>query len=270
MTAMDFEYDGIYLSDLGFIICEIGGGTGLNTSKAGSQLSFTKVTVDGGKYWFLEGAEYGECFETSFTIGKCSGDPFDDDEYAFIMRWLNRKEFHELAVVDVNYDIIRFTGSFNVQKIEICGEIFGFQLSFYSNSPFGRYKQISKSYTVPSGGTIRILDISDEPGFLRPDILKITLSSAGNLTIKQEFDGEVVATTRINGCSNGETITIDGKTLVVTSSVVGKNVYSNFNFVYPKLSNTFSGTKTSNENIWTFSLPCTVELSYSPIRKIVF
>ena len=51
MYATDFEYDGQYLSDYGFIICDFNYSKGSVTVDTGSKLSFEKVNSE---FSFLE------------------------------------------------------------------------------------------------------------------------------------------------------------------------------------------------------------------------
>lgn len=44
MTATDFEYDGILLSSICFIVCQFDESSGFASSSAGSTLTFTTVS----------------------------------------------------------------------------------------------------------------------------------------------------------------------------------------------------------------------------------
>lgn len=263
MIATDFMYDGIFLSDFGYIMCRFDDSGGLNTTSAGSQLTFNKVAVGNGERYYIAGAHYDECFETSFDICKCDADTVTLDEYSSLMRWLNRKEVHELLIRTTEWDAIRYYGTFNVSKIEVEDRIIGFTLYFTSNSPFGRMAQETDTFTISSAdGSIVIYDESDEIGFIYPDYLEIKCNSGGDLTITNSMDGRM---TSIKGCAKGEVIVFDGTVSTVTTSAQRK-ILNSFNFVFPRIGNTAA----TAENRWTFSLPCDVTLKYSPIRKVVF
>ena len=98
MHACDFEYDGLYLSDFGFVICNFNGGSGVETISVGSKISFNTTSKFGGKKHSLTGTTYDECIETSFDI--CKDPSIHDDlritdtEYRDLIRWLNRRGFY--------------------------------------------------------------------------------------------------------------------------------------------------------------------------------
>lgn len=263
MIATDFMYDGIFLSDFGYIMCHFDDAGGLSTTSAGSQLTFNKVASGNGEKYYLAGTSYDECFEAGFDICKCDAEEVTLDEYSSIMRWLNRKEFHELLIRTSGWDAIRYYGTFNVSKVEVEDRIIGFTLYFTSNSPFGRAVQEKDTFVISAAGDyIVIYDESDEIGFVHPDYMEIECLDSGDLSITNSLDGR---TTLITGCVSGEIITFDGTVSSLTSSE-DRKILNHFNFVFPRIGN----TTTTSENKLTFSMPCNVTLKYSPIRKVVF
>ena len=70
MYAIDFEYDGQYLSDYGFIVCNFDATSGINIADAGSKITFNKVSRNNGKSYSLTSAKYGECIQCTFDICK--------------------------------------------------------------------------------------------------------------------------------------------------------------------------------------------------------
>lgn len=110
---------------------------------------------------------------------------------------------------------------------------------------------VSKTYTMS--------DISDEIGNIFPD-MKITVNANGNLSITNQTLG---ITMRINNCTQGEVITIDGETQYITSSVISHKLYNDFNFHFFQIGNTIN----NRQNKVTVTLPCTIELTYAPVIK---
>ena len=55
MYALDFEYDGRYLSDYGFVICNFGGASDMDVVSAGSKITFNSVPMSFGKRISLTG-----------------------------------------------------------------------------------------------------------------------------------------------------------------------------------------------------------------------
>lgn len=263
MTATDFMYDGLFLSDLGYIVCQFDESSGFSSSSAGSQLTFSTVSQMNGKKYFLAGSKYEECFETSISICKPDGKTFSPDEFEYIMRWLNQNDFHELMIRTDSWDEIRFNGTFNVDKVEFRGRIIGFNLHFISDSPFGRLPQEVSTFTIQNAGdSVTLYDKSGEIGHIYPDSLTIKCLADGELKINNALENR---DTIVSGCSTNEVITFDGTVSYVESST-GRDVWNNFNFKFPRLANTMK----SKENLWTFSMPCEVEMKYTPIKKVVF
>ena len=119
MLDMDFEYDGIYLSDFGFMVCNLNGNEEENISE-GSEISFNLTPVAMGKRQFLAGTKYDSSVTAEFDICKnpCEAG-FSDytityDEEREIVRWLSRHEMLPLRLLSEHYEDIIFEGSFNV------------------------------------------------------------------------------------------------------------------------------------------------------------
>ena len=265
MTASDFEYDGLLLSSICFMVCQFDEGSGFQSSSAGSTLTMTTISQNNGRRKYIVNSVYEDVFSPTISICKPDGSTVTTDEYEFIMHWLNRPDFHKLTIMTPEWQRINFNCTCaNIEKVEFRGRIVGFNLQFQADSAFGWGDQISEEFTIPSAnGSYEINDQSDELGFLYPDSMEISCSNAGDMTITNTAEPERATT--ISSCTNGETILINGTTLEITSST-GRNVYDSFNFNYPRIVNSVM----DSINTFTFSLPCSVTISYTPIRKAVF
>lgn len=139
MKAYDFRYDNKNLSDFGFIICNFGS-KGLNTVSNGSQITFNTVSVLGGTKHRLTSAEYEDCLESTIQICKssCSGNVMEISpiEFRELTRWLNRKKFLKLKILDDDYLDLYFEASFNIGRIEFNGVLYGLELKIITNRPF--------------------------------------------------------------------------------------------------------------------------------------
>ena len=272
MYASDFEYDGKLLSDYGFIICEFNGSGGLETKETGYNISFNKVPRHGGRINGLAGTKYDQCVSCTFCICKNPGLYEDamitNDEYRNIVRWLNRHEFHKFRMLhndgDANTAPCYFNASFNIEKIYVADELVGLQLTAETDAPFGHGDPFDKTYTLTSGDVqdgkkIRVMDTSDESGYLRPD-LTITCGAAGTLTLSNPLCD---STMTIKNCSVGEVIHIYGSTQIVTSSLASHKIYNDFNFEFLKIGNTFG----SRVNQISSSMACTVRIQLYPVIK---
>lgn len=269
MYATDFEYDGQYLSDYGFIICDFDYSKGSVTVDTGSKLSFEKVSRNGGKLFSLASATYDECISTEFDICK-NPDIYDyeereisNDEYRDIVRWLNRKEFLKFQVIDdgnTDRDTCYYNVSFNIQKIKIGGKLYGLHLTTESDKPFGYGQEQCFSWNFTQNSNAKILsDVSDEIGFIYPD-MTIICNADGDLSIHNEL---LDCTMLIKKCTKGEIITIRGNEHIIMSDNIKHDICNNFNYEFLKIGNTFN----NRNNRITVSSPCKITIKYSPIIK---
>ena len=267
MKSIDFEYNGLTLSDMGYIICKFGS-DGLETINNGSQITFNTISTLHGAKHELASVEYGDCLESTFQICKnpCNGDiEMTVNEVRELSRWLNRKEFLKFKLLDNEYLNLYFEASFNISRIESNGKIVGLELNMITNRPFAL--QEPKTIVLESlvENDVKVInDTSDAVGYIYPH-MKITVNQDGDLNIwnsaEVDDDGEE-RLTQIKGCKVGETITLDYP--IIQSTLSSHKIQNDFNWNFFRIANTFRNKK----NELTISIPCTIELSYSPIVKI--
>lgn len=266
--AMDFAYDGHYLSDYGFIVCDFDSSSGTDIASAGSVISFNTVPREKGKIWSLTSTQYDECVQAVFQICK-NPNLYDDlritdDEYRNLIRWLNRREFLKFQILeDENAERVNryYQASFNVSKIKIDDILYGLELTMQTDRPFayGDNQRIILNIT-DTNRKYTVYDVSDEVGFVYPS-MKITCNAAGNLTIHNDLEN---CTTEIKNCKKGEVITINGDILYIESSLSSHaDICNDFNYRFPRIGNTYQ----SRENHITASLACKIEITYTPIVK---
>lgn len=270
LYAIDFEYDGQYLSDYGFIICKFESSSGATIADAGSKITFEKVARNKGKQFSLVNTKYEECVTTSFDICKNPDiyDDYDDrlisnDEYRDLMRWLNRREYLKFQVFDEDdniRDTCYYNVSFNVEKIKIADRLFGLRLTLESDKPFGYGQEQSVTWEFSDVTVSKILsDMSDEIGYVYPD-MRIYCNADGDLSIYNELEN---CTMTIKNCQIGEIITVKGKEQIITSSYASHDIVNDFNFEFFKIGNTID----NRNNRISVSALCTVTITYSPIIK---
>lgn len=267
MYACDFEYDSQYLSDYGFIICDFGGGSDMDTISAGSKITFNTVSMHLGKVYGLTGTTYDECVTATFDICK-NPEEYDDlritnDEYRDIMRWLNRRKFLKFQMLnedDRNQETCYYEASFNVDKLMVNKVLYGLELTMETNKPFGYGQESSISWDIVDPNKVYILsDMSDEVGYIYPSV-EITCKAEGDLVIHNETEN---CTMQIKNVSVGEVIHIDGKTHIIETSLSSHKIYDDFNFEYLRIGNSI----TNRSNKITASLPCKLKIIYSPVIK---
>lgn len=270
MRALDFEYDGQYLSDFGFIICDLyDSGGGVKTMSAGSNITFETVPMHWGKKWSLLNTKYDECIHVIFSIGKNPSIygrnkmEITNDEYRNLIRWLNRREFLKFRFIgDEKYDgeTCYYMGSFNISQIYIDGILYGLELSMVTNAPFGYGQEQSFAWTVNDTSKPYIIyDMQDEIGYSGVE-MNIEIKSDGDLSIYNDFTKN---NTIIKNCKAGEIITMDSRYGIIKSSLNEHKLCKDFNFDFLYIGNGYY----SRKNEITCSLPCNIKLKYTPIIK---
>lgn len=266
----DFEFDGKWLSDFGYMLCTFDSSYGAQTVQSGSKITFNKTKMNGGRHYSLLGVQYDECLSTVLNICK---DPdcgrWDDnyyithDDFRDIAKWLNRPEFLTFRYVDYDDFPARqcyFNVSFNLNQIKLGSKIIGIELTAETDAPFG--------YGATESDIVNAIDprycywasvTSDELGYIYPS-MEITCLSDGDLNIKNET-ADCMMTVR--NCKAGEVISVNGSTFEISSSDETHRLEKDFNFIYFLLINDYERTK----NKITVSIPCELKISYIPIIK---
>ena len=264
MKCYDFEYDGEYLSQYGFVICKFGSG-GIDTVSNGSIINFNTVPTQYGAINELASTKYDECISATFQIciDPCNLDfrEVTVDEMRKIMRWLNRKGFHKFKLVDPEYTNVYFEASFNVSRVEFDGMLVGFELEMTTNSPFAHMEPVTITIDndiLEGAAEKTVVCRSDDEGYIYPK-MEIVMNGAGDLEIVNEFENRTMI---IKNCSVGETITLDYP--VIQTSDSGHKIMDDFNWMFFRLANTYD----DRNNHITISLPCTIKMTYSPIVKV--
>lgn len=264
MKAYDFSYKGIRLSDFGYMICRFDSG-GMDTIQNGSEISFNTVPSHGGMRHHLTSSIYEDCATATIQICKNSCDGSDMEisvqEQRKIMRWLNSKTFDKLRFIDSDgeYSRIYYNASFNVSRIDMDGRTVGFELEAHTDKPYASQDDVSVHIEVDAPGSVESYHSeSDEEGFTYPRVL-IKVKGDGDLVIHSITENR---DTVIRGCKNGEVIDMDYP--MISTSVDEHKIMNDFNWIFYRVSNTFFNSK----NELTASLPCSIDITYSPVVKI--
>ncbi len=269
MKPLDFEYDGSFLSDFGFVVCDFNAGNSISDVSAGSNISFMKIPRQHGIKHGLVHTEYHECITSTFDICKNpelhDDMEISDDEFRAIMRWLNRKEFlpfhfipEEDAVGDA--EICYHNASFNLSKLMLDEKLFGIRLKVETDMPYGYGEECVFSWTTTAQDKTKVvMDTSDEIGYTYPTLI-ITCKENCDLTITNK---SMNCVSQIKNCKIGEIITMYGDTNIITTSYDSHDICNDFNYEFFCIGNDYS----QRENIITTSHECDVVLKYSPIIK---
>ena len=264
MTFEDFEYDGMTLSDMGYIVCDFNGSNGFKNVTLGSVLTFNKIKVNQGKKYLLASSQYDECIEDKFQICKnpCnkSDMPLTDEDIRQLMRWLNRREFLPFTIISDDFQNIHFEATFNIEKIVFGDEVYGLELSFLTNSPFAYADVHEYTFDTTNNPIYEIYDSSDEIGDTDLEAY-VTCLTNGDLIITNRFDG---SETIVRNCISGETIHFKDMLISTDDPYHEHTIMNDFNWVFPQIKNTYR----ERLNVYEFSIPCEVTFSYSPIIKV--
>lgn len=263
MNECDFSYRGETLSSHGYMLCEFDSSSSASNADTDSQKDITSISMYNGKYHPIICCTYDSALTMEMDICKeTDGDDYiiEPQETAEIKRWLGSSSPNVFRILDSLYDGVNWVGVFNVEEVHYAFGCIGFHLTFTANAPFGYKDPVVNSGTVAANGSITISDISDEEGYIYPDMV-IKLQSAGDLRITNAFDNR---TTVVKNCSSGETLTFS-HLLQITSDQSSHELSDDFNYKFLRISNVYNNIA----NKITFNLPCTYSITYNPIAKVV-
>lgn len=218
----------------------------------------------------LVNAEYGNCFSVTFEICKNVNNPADGvisiSEMSKLMKWLTRKDFHQLTLIDKydpDYNSIHYDGSFSAAKVQVGGAVVGLELTFTSNRPYGYGDVITNTIDITEvNGSSPMQVDCDEVGVLYPDEVEIKLNGSGNLTISNDKDSQKMY---FANCTQGQIIKMDCVHKIISTSLSAHKLYNDFNFVFFRL----VCCADNADNIIQASIPCSIKISYSPVKKVV-
>lgn len=262
MKCYDFIYDGLHLSDKGFIICKFGS-NGVETISNGSTITFNTVSTRKGIKHELTSTEYSDCLTTTFQICKHPCATTDAEitvaELREIMKWLNRKGFYKFQLLDDEYMNIFFEASFNVSRIEFNGKVYGLELEVITNRPFALHEPVTTTIkNIVINGEKRISSLSDEEGYIYPE-MEIVIDKDGDFELYNSLENR---TMRIANCVAGEIIKVNYP--MIETSMSTHKIQNDFNWNFFRIATTFR----NRVNKITISLPCTITVKYCPIVKI--
>ena len=236
---MDFIFDGVALSDLGYVIAYDG-----LVSENAVVSNMTYNTIKPALYDVSRkvGHLYDANLTTTFNIIKnpcIFTDTFymNNDEISELTKWLVRKQYKYFRFVDEEdmTDEVWFRVQNTVEKIREGEYIIGLAITVNANAPYGFTREIIDSWT---GTSHDIIVHSDEEGYIYPTITIIPHSS-GNLNLWNKSDVESRHSI-IKNVVAGEIITMygDGVQQITTSSST-HDLSSDFNYNFFRLCNEF-------------------------------
>ena len=262
MTETDFIFDGIKLSDFGYIVA--GDGV-LDEDGVVSGMAFTTIKSARSDTIHRVAHTYEECYQADVAIIKrpCDQDNLDltNDDISEMTRWLCRKEYKWFRWIDdIGQDEIWFEVQIGLDKIMYGTSVIGLRLHIKANRPYGLSKEKQHIWNNAQGTHDIYLD-TDEEGYITPD-LTITVRQNGKIMIGNNYDNRIFI---LDNCITGEIITVHGGDTLQISSTNANHLYmTDFNYKWLRLYNEFS----NNHNVITVEGNCNVVLTYRTIRKV--
>lgn len=262
MKAYDFEYDGLNLSDKGFMLCSFDKSK-IDTVENGVEINMETSPFYNGDVNYILTANYESTLTATFQICKnpCIGEDLNItvDEVRDMASWLCRKGFHKFKIFDDDYLNVYYEATFNMSRIIRNGNVIGLELEMITNRPFGVMEDtVINIKNEVENGVENFYSISDDEGFIYPKV-KITIKQDGDLKISSIF---VQRDTIIKNCKAGEVIEMDYP--VIKSSLESHKIQNDFNWNFFRIENKFKDKR----NLIQISIPCEIEMIYSPIAKI--
>ena len=257
-----FTFDNKTSDEYGLMVCEFSNNSPSDTS--GGTIEFSLTSSPTQNRWYKSGnANYTEAIKFEFQVAKQNFEKIDSYEYSAIVRWLQRKDkFREFTITKKDYDYALFYTQLNVSPVQVGKEIVGLTISGTTDSPYAYGQLITKNVRTENGiGTLAFADMSDEIGYIYPDI-EIDISSACNLKITNETAGEFF---KLDNCVDNEVININGQFLEINSTALSHKIYNDTNFKFPRIVNDFN----KRTNVFKIDGNCSLTMKYRPIRKVV-
>lgn len=265
MRIIDFEYDGILLSDLGFIPCLLNNSK-TDTVDIGNKVDIGKVKSARNNSYYSIGANYSDVLQLTFSIvvDPCSNPDIEltDEQINDTMRWLNRRRYCKFKPIyeEGEFPDVYYNATFNAELVMAGTSPIGFNLTFITNAPYGFKDVDAGEHELSAGSSIQIEDESIEIGYVYAD-MEITVNGTGTLEIIN--DADKFNKTVIENCEAGDKIIFNGRTKEI-SSENHVTIANDFNYRFPRVTNTYN----NKINNFSFNLPCSVKINYTAISKV--
>lgn len=277
MTGMYFEFDGIHSNDLNLMIVSFDGAKN-GAASAGSHLEYNTIKLPNSDRWLKTSASYSEVLSFSFHTAKIDkngqADYISERDLAFYIRWLVRKEYKYLRIIQEGYETIYYNARLNVQRYEAAGKTVGLEITVYCDAPYG-YSSIKSFHysTNRMRDSFEIYDDSDEIGSIYPDLVEIEVLQNADVILKNNIDGR---TTVIKDCMEKDMIVFTSglkaslqrhlKTDDNVEHYISKPIYPHFeNWCFPRIGNTFY----KRENRFEITNIKNISIAWRAVRKAV-
>lgn len=263
--AQRFIYDNISCENYYLEICDFESGNGLIKTSGGSAVEIKSAKPLGNDRWLNYDNQYNEPLKFTIHVMKTDHQPIPLMDQSFIGEWLLRRDttYRPFQFDCPEYgDILFYAKVESINEISIGGVVYGIEINFVTNAPYGFSPVLHKTWQVTSPSqTFTFLNSSEEVGYLYPN-MKITINEDCDFSITNNKDNKPF---KINGCKAGEIITIDGQYRVYPVTTLDTHDLSkSFNYHWFRFVKNFN----DNTNKITVNGKAIIELDYQFIRKV--
>ena len=224
--ARDINYDGISSMNFGLFLCNMNSGSSKNQNVSGNiKLHTDKTPLM--NYNYLTGVENEGSLNFEMILG--SEVPIDRLTLSSIQNWLiGRNEFKELCILQDDMNHIIYNCIFtSCELITFANVPYAIKINGTTDSAYGREREKTYTYNINSNTIIRLMNVSHEQGYTYPKIEFTCNTSNGYVSIINENNNNYE--TKIENLLSGETIIMDSRTQVLTTSSAGLYRLGDFN-----------------------------------------
>lgn len=261
MYCAHFSYNGESSMDHSVVICSFDN----DGTISGGTIEMSTVKAPNSNKWYKTNATYKEPLSFVFCICKdpCSFNNGNDivmtaNDQVDIKRWLLCKDNKWLKFNEDGFEDVFYNAQLSLEENKVGGRIIGYKITAICDAPWGWSEERTAILDVD---TTEIFDNSDEIGAIVPIKTTITVTEDGQVRI---YNDNTMEETRINNCKNGEIITFTELFGCETNNEDHDTLYDDFNWVFPKIQNSYIDNRNS------FELKnCTVKMQWREPRKAV-
>lgn len=224
--GIEFQYDGKSSSDFSLKIVKFSQ-SGLDTDSIGVPLEIEESKIKRNAKPFFYGVETTPKLSFKLELAYMPNENVQTyiprGVMGSISKWLFKREYKELKIIDADYSNIIYNCMFqNPKQIEVGNVAYGIEVDVICDRPYGfRRQNISK--TIVGSSTFNIKNLGFDNDYIYPEI---EFTTSNSFSIKNNTDNN--NTFAFTGLGTNETIYVNNERQEIISST-GLNRNSNFN-----------------------------------------
>jgi len=241
IAALDFQYAGKSSASFNLQIASFGRNSEVSQT-IGPNYNIIEEQVRNRDKPFFLGVEVGSKLTFPITlvyVNDVTQGPIHKQEISRISRWLFKREYHELKIIDEEYGEAVFNCILtNSKRVDISGYSYAIEVEAVCDRPWGYVTKTKVIQGQPYvDGVIpnshKMSNFSSIEADIYPEV-KIESTSGGVFGVGLLKDGE--KGNFFYNLQPGEIVTVNNELNIITSSI-GINRYDGYEFFWPKLSN---------------------------------